>query len=97
MFAPPLMTNAELVWDLPEWSRALRRAGRHTEHVHMDKRGIGLSDRVTVPPTVEDHVADMIAVLDAEGIGLATIAGFSEGGVHAVAMAALHPERVNPS
>jgi class 3 adenylate cyclase len=94
LFAPPMMTNAELVWDLPEWSRVLRRGGQRVEVIHMDKRGIGLSDRVSRPPTIDDHVADMVAVLDAEEVERAVIAGFSEGGVHAVAMAATHPERV---
>ena len=60
----------------------------------MDKRGIGLSDRVSLAPTIDDHVADMVAVLDAETVERAVIVGFSEGGAHAVAMAATHPERV---
>ena len=94
VFTPPLMTNAELCWELPEWARALRRGGRYAQHVLIDKRGIGLSDRVAVAPSIADHVADVIAVMDAEGLASAHIAGFSEGGIHGVALAALHPERV---
>ena len=63
----------------------------------LDKRGVGLSDRVphdSVPP-LETRADDLTAVLDAAGIEHATILGSSEGGSLAAVFAAAHPERVD--
>jgi proline iminopeptidase len=46
------------------------------------------------PFTVEQHVADAIAVLDARGIERAVVAGHSWGGHFALHLAVAHPERV---
>lgn len=60
----------------------------------LDKRGVGLSDRVNEPPTLQDRIDDTLAVIDAEGVDRVHLVGHSEGGPIAVAIAALHPERV---
>lgn len=93
-FTPPLVSNIELMWELPEWERVLDWAGRHHQVIMMDKRGVGLSDRVTEPSTLEDYVGDVLAVMDAEGVESAHFVGHSEGGIIAAALAALHPSRV---
>jgi pimeloyl-ACP methyl ester carboxylesterase len=64
--------------------------------VLFDHRGHGRSDR---PEGVEAHrleeyQADVIAVLDAEGIDRTAMVGYSDGGRLAYALAANHPERV---
>lgn len=94
VFTPPLVSNVELMWDLPEWERALDWAGRHHQIIMIDKRGVGLSDRVTAPSTLREYVEDVLAVLDAERVTSAHFVGHSEGGSIASAMAAMHPDRV---
>jgi len=94
LFTPPLVSNVELMWELPEWERALDWAGRHHQIIMIDKRGVGLSDRVTEPSTLPEYVADVLAVMDAEGVASAHLVGHSEGGSIAAAMAATHPDRV---
>ncbi len=94
VYAPPLVSNIELMWELPEWERTLNWAGRHHEVIMIDKRGVGLSDRVTQPSSLEENVKDVLAVMDAESIEAANILGHSEGGTIGVALAALHPQRV---
>jgi class 3 adenylate cyclase len=94
VYTPPLASNVELVWESPEWSRSLRHAGEYVTCVMLDKRGVGLSDRVADPSTLEDHVADTLAVMNAEGLDAVDLVGHSEGGDIAIALAALHPTRV---
>jgi class 3 adenylate cyclase/alpha-beta hydrolase superfamily lysophospholipase len=94
VFMPPVASNVELFWESPEWVRTMRHAGDYAQCVMMDKRGVGLSDRVAEAPSLEDRVADTLAVMDAEGLDSADIIGHSEGGAIAVALAALHPARV---
>jgi class 3 adenylate cyclase len=94
VYTPPLASNVELFWESPEWTRTMRHAGELCQCVMMDKRGVGLSDRVSEPPSLEDRVADTLAVMDAEAIDRADVIGHSEGGSIAIALAARHPDRV---
>ena len=94
VYTPPLVSNVELYWESPEWARVLRHGGEHSQCVMIDKRGVGLSDRVTEPPSLSDRVADTLAVMAAEDLARVDLIGHSEGGAIAVAFAAEHPERV---
>src|SRR5205807_3595877 len=78
----------------PHAARFLRRLGTFCRFTHFDKRGTGMSDRPGVIPSLEDRAADLTAVMDAEQIDSAVLAGFSEGGLVAAYYAATHPERV---
>jgi pimeloyl-ACP methyl ester carboxylesterase len=59
----------------------------------FDKRGQGLSDRVTPDQTLEERIGDVRAVMDAVGSSKATIFGWSEGGIMSTMFAATYPER----
>jgi len=61
--------------------------------ITYDRPGYGLSDPAP-GRTVADTAADVAAVADALGVGEFAVAGVSAGGVHALAAAALLPERV---
>lgn len=60
----------------------------------LDLRGRGSSDKPESGYTMADHAADLIGVLDAEGIAKATLVGHSFGGLLSMYMAATHPDRV---
>ncbi len=60
----------------------------------FDKRGTGLSDRVSIA-TLEERMDDLRAVMDAAGSKRAAIYGGSEGGALAILFAATYPERVS--
>lgn len=64
--------------------------------ITFDGLGNGASDRPTDPDLYGDlrFTEDALAVLDDCGVERAAIAGSSQGGPWALAMAALHPERV---
>lgn len=94
VFTPPWVSNLELQWEIEEQARVMRHGGEHHQVVLIDKRGVGLSDRTNIAPTLEERVADTLAVLDAEALDRVTLAGASEGGAVALALAARHPDRV---
>lgn len=60
----------------------------------LDLRGRGRSDKPESGYTMADHAADVIGVLDAEGITRATLVGHSFGGLLSLYLAANHPDRV---
>ncbi len=91
--APGFVSHAEVLWEHPMVARGLRHVASFARVILFDKREQGLSDRVGRPPTLEEMVDDMNAVLDAAGSERAAVFGVSEGGAMAVMFAATHPER----
>lgn len=90
-------TNVEAQWDHPHIAGFLRRLGGIARVTVLDKRGVGLSDRLpheSAPP-LEVRADDLTAVLDAAGVGRTALLGSSEGGSLAAVYAAAHPERVD--
>ena len=92
--APGIVSNIEVVWEWPEAARFLEGMASFCRFVHFDKRGQGMSDRVSDVPTLEQRASDLLAVIDAEGIDSAFVAGISEGGTTAAFFAATYPDRV---
>jgi pimeloyl-ACP methyl ester carboxylesterase len=80
----------------PHWERWEQRLGAFARVVRFDPRGIGLSDPLPAGtvPTIEDGMADALAVLDSAGIEQASVLGPGFGAHIAVLLAATHPERV---
>ena len=77
------------------WQPVLHRLRRHFRLVLVDNRGTGHSDRAAGSYTVADMAGDVVAVLDAAGIGRAHVLGASLGGMVAQELAIRHPERVD--
>ena len=80
VFVPGFMSHVELNWDYVFMGTALDRLAEISRLVVLDKRGTGLSDRSLGTGTLEDRMNDIRAVMDAEGIGRASIVGVSNGG-----------------
>ena len=62
--------------------------------VAPDLRGMGATDRPAAQWTIDDYVADLVALLDRLGMDRVVLAGFSLGGMIAAAIAVAHPDRV---
>ena len=75
------------------WSDAAALAATGARQIGMNRPGYGGSTRL-VGRTVADVVPDVLAVADALGVGRFAISGTSGGGPHALAVAALAPDRV---
>jgi class 3 adenylate cyclase len=93
LVAPGFVSHCEILWENPEVARSFERLGSFARVILFDKREQGLSDRLGRPPTIEECVDDMRAVLDAAGSERAAVLGISEGGAMAILFAAMHPER----
>ncbi len=87
------VSHLEEIWNEPGLVTALRRLARFSRLILFDKRGVGLSDRVGYPPTLENTVDDVRAVMDAAGSERAVFFGFSEGGPASLLFSATYPER----
>ena len=89
------VSNVELAWEEPRLASFLSRLASFSRLITFDKRGTGMSDRVSPDelPTLEERMEDVVAVLDAAGSERAALLSHSEGGTLAVLFAATHPER----
>ena len=91
---PGWASHIEYAWEEPRLARFLEQLGRFARVTWFDKRGTGLSDRVTGVPILEERMDDVRAVMDAASIRRAAILGWSEGGSMATLFAASSPDRV---
>lgn len=82
-------------WEYPKLAAFYRRLASMGRLILFDKRGTGLSDRVSPErlPDLETRMDDVRAVLDAADSRRAVILGFSEGGSMSTLFSATHPER----
>jgi class 3 adenylate cyclase/pimeloyl-ACP methyl ester carboxylesterase len=90
---PGAVTNLELAWENPRQAYYRRRLAAFSRLICFDKRGTGLSDRVSGIATLEERMDDVRAVMDAVGSERAVIFGVSEGGSMSLLFAATYPER----
>ena len=93
MFVPGFISHVDHVWDEPRWAGFLQRLASFSRLICFDKRGTGLSDRVSAIPTLEERMDDVRAVMDAVGSERAALFGISEGGPMSLLFAATYPER----
>jgi class 3 adenylate cyclase len=96
IWVPGWISNVEESWEVPEYAHFLQRLASFSRLILFDKRGTGLSDRVSneLLPTLEQRMDDVRAVLEAAGSERAAVFGASEGGNLSVLFAATYPERV---
>jgi pimeloyl-ACP methyl ester carboxylesterase len=80
-------------WERPQIAHFYERLARMGRLVLFDKRGTGLSDRISGIAPLEERMDDLRAVLDAVGSERTVILGVSEGGPMAALFAATYPGR----
>jgi pimeloyl-ACP methyl ester carboxylesterase len=95
LVVPGLTSNVEMFHDLPGYTATLRRLAKFARVVAFDKRGQGLSDRISGAPSLEQRMDDVRAVMDEIGSRRVAILAFSEGGCMSALFAATYPERVS--
>jgi pimeloyl-ACP methyl ester carboxylesterase/DNA-binding CsgD family transcriptional regulator len=88
------VSHLEASWEEPRLAAFLRRLASFTRLIVFDKRGCGMSDPVKEPPTAQDRLDDLAAVLDAARSRRAVLFGTSEGGGVAIRFAACCSDRV---
>ncbi len=93
VLVPGWASNIEVYWEEPALARFLTRLGSFTRLILFDKRGTGLSDRITDMPGLEVRMDDVRAVMDAAGSERAALFGTSEGGPMSALFSATYPQR----
>ncbi len=91
---PPFVYHVELAWQIPSLAAFNRQLASFSRLITFDKRGTGMSDRVSGAPSLEVRMDDVRAVMDATHSEQAALLGVSEGGAMSVLFAATYPERV---
>jgi class 3 adenylate cyclase len=92
VWIPSVAHHVELSWDNPVVARFLKPLSELGRLILFDKRGTGMSDRVS-GNTLEERMDDIRAVMDAGGSERAVICALGEGGPLAMLFAATYPER----
>ena len=96
IFLRAWMGNIETEWDDPVVARMLRRFESLGRLIRLDRRGMGLSDRIVhrPPPAIEERLDDIRAVMDAAGSPRAVIVSLGYAASVVTAFAATYPERM---
>jgi class 3 adenylate cyclase len=95
LYVPPSLSQVEHLLDHPSVARFFERMAAFSRVIAFDRRESGLSDRFGRPPTLEEQMDDVVAVLDAVGSENAGMWALLEGGPMAMLFAATYPERVS--
>src|SRR5205809_6515914 len=95
VFVMGWVSHIEYCWEEPSFAQFLDRLTSFSRLILFDKRGTGLSDRVSPNdlPTLEQRMDDVRAVMDAAGSERAAVLGISEGGPMCILFAATYPDR----
>ncbi|UJW74861.1 3-oxoadipate enol-lactonase [Rhizobium sp. SL42] len=91
---PVIVFINSLGTDYRIWRDVLVRLAGDYPLVAYDKRGHGLSDVGTVPYSIDDHVDDLIGLLEHLNVTQAVLCGLSVGGLIAQGLYARRPDLV---
>jgi len=93
VYVPGWVSHLEYGWEQPLLARFYERLASFSRLILFDKRGTGLSDQTIEPPSLEQRMDDVRAVMEAAGSERAVVFGMSEGGNMSILFAATYPER----
>lgn len=94
LFSGGSTSNIETVWNLPEAVRLFERLRRFARVIFFDRRDTGVSDPIRDDLTLEAHVADALAVMEAAGVERPVLFGGTDSARAFATLAAVHPDRV---
>ena len=95
IMVPGVVSHIEFTHETEGYTAFLRRLSTFARVVTFDKRGQGLSDRISGAPSLEQRMDDVRAIMEAIGSQRAAIIGFSEGCAMSALFAATYPDRVS--
>ncbi|HMJ32515.1 MAG TPA: adenylate/guanylate cyclase domain-containing protein [Baekduia sp.] len=93
VFLGGLTSHIEVLLEEPGLRRWWERLGAIARVILVDRRGLGMSDRIHGPLTLEEEIADLDAVLDAAGADRVVVQAYAAGGPLAISYAAARPDR----
>jgi class 3 adenylate cyclase len=97
VYVPGLLNVIEAAAEEPAVERHFERMASFARVALFDKRGTGLSDRVSAEEMADlgSRLADLTAVMDAAEMSSAALFATADGAIPAILFAAHHPERVD--
>ena len=95
IMVPGVVAHIEFAHEFVGYTAFLRRLAKFARVITFDKRGRGLSDRISGAPSLEQRMHDVRAVMDAVGSSRAALVGNSEGCAMSAMFADSYPELVS--
>ena len=92
IIVPGMVSHVEFMHEGPGYTASLRRLSSFARVVTFDKRGQGLSDRMSGAPSLEQRMDDVRAIMDNIGSKRAALLGISEGSAMSIIKAILGGE-----
>ena len=82
-------------WTMEGWDpRLVHALARHNRVVMFDNSGVGRTQQLPAPLTIDAMADQTSALIDTLGLGRPSVLGWSMGGMIARALAVLHPAQV---
>ena len=91
VLVPGYLTHLDMQFEQPLYASFVTQLATFCRLIRFDKRGTGLSDRLSAIPTLEERMDDVRAVMDSAGSTRAALLGYSEGGPMSIVFAATYP------
>jgi class 3 adenylate cyclase len=95
VFVQPFLSHLEGLWQHELNRRHFERMSEYLRILTFDQRGSGLSDRTESHPTLEQRLGDIKLVMEAAGVERASLMGWTEGALMAIAFTAQNPNMVD--
>jgi class 3 adenylate cyclase/pimeloyl-ACP methyl ester carboxylesterase len=95
VMVPGIFSHLELFHDFPQYTDFVNQLSEFARVIEFDKRGQGLSDRLTHAPTLEDRANDITALIENLNLKNCVLFGLSEGAAMALLYAAMHTDAVS--
>ena len=92
VFVPLFISNIDIMWEIPDFARLLRRIASFSRLIVFDRRGSGMSDGTPGVASLEEQIDDVRAVIEAAGTEHPALISITEGGALAALFAASHPD-----
>ena len=92
---PPLVLIMGYAWTMEDWDpRFVDALARHYRVVIFDNAGVGRTQPLPTPLTIDAMAGQTSALISTLGLGRANVLGWSMGGMIAQALALRHPTQV---
>ena len=93
LYVPTWLSQIEHLWEHARVARFFDAIAARARLIMFDRRGAGMSDPFDSPPTLEEQMGDVLAVLDAAEAPRPAVFAQLDGGPMATLFAATHPDR----
>lgn len=95
LMVPGIFSHVELYHECPQYSDFVSQLANFSRVIEFDKRGQGLSDRISNVPTLEERANDIAAIIHKLNLQDCVLFGLSEGAAMSLLYAATHVAQVS--